>query len=256
MKPLLSPLYQYRLIQEVKEKLFETFVSYDNVRTYLEKWHESDDYYWQNFPFMNRDDGKIDVLKTLNGMESELVLKIAVDLGIATPDYIPTVATFKNEIKSSYKTAYQAFEKAMRDVEEHPDIAVGLVNSALESIIKEICKDERLKVEVNERSTLYDLTKRLLKALRIYPDSSLPEEVRNIGSGLLNIASNIEILRSSKTFFHGKAESDKIVTDPLLAYFTVNAVTTVGVFLINFYKASFPPPTKTPNSTNSDDLPF
>ncbi|MBC6491281.1 abortive infection family protein [Flavihumibacter stibioxidans] len=256
MKPLISPLYLYRLIQEVKEKLFDSFGSYDNVRMYLERWHDSNGWNYQNFQLFNRDDGKIDVLKTLNGMEGELLLKIAVDLGVATPDYIPMVATFRNEIKSSYKTAYQTFEKAMRDVEEHPNIAVGLVNSALESIIKEICKDDRLKVVADERNTLYDLAQNLLKALGIYPNNSLPEEVRNIASGLLKIAHQIEKLRSSKTYFHGKADDDKIVNDPLLAYFTVNSVTTVGVFLINFYKAKFPPPMGNQNNINPDELPF
>jgi len=55
---------------------------------------------------------------------------------LETPDFIPCIPTFRNEIKSDYKTASATFEKAFRQIEEHPDIAIGLANSSLESIIK------------------------------------------------------------------------------------------------------------------------
>jgi hypothetical protein len=257
MKPLVSPTYQMKLVQEVKETLFGQFKSYENVRFYLEKWYESDDYNWQNFRFHYKDGDQIDALQTLHLMDSDLLLKIAVDLGIATPDYIPTVATFKNEIKSSYKTAYRTFEKALTEVEKHPDIAVGLVNSALESIIKEICKDDRLVIQVKEGDTLYTLCQHLLKALGIFPSNDIPSEIRNIGSGLLKVAHEVEKVRSSKTNVHGKVDGDYILDDPLLAQFVVNTVTTVGVFLVNFYKTKFPPAPNLGTAPDvEDDLPF
>jgi hypothetical protein len=257
MKPLVSPSYQMKLVQEVKEALFGQFQSYDNVRFYIEKWYEGDGYDSGNFNILYKGVGQIDVLRTLHTMDGSLLLKIAVDLGVATPDFIPTVATFKNELKSSYKTAYQTFEKALLEVEEHPDIAVGLVNSALESIIKEICKDELLAVHVNERDTLYTLCQHVLKALGIYPSTEIPTEIRNIGSGLLKVAQEIEKVRSSKTKVHAKVDGEYIVDDPLLAQFIVNSVATIGVFLINFYKTKFPPEASSGTVYEVvDELPF
>ncbi len=69
-------------------------------------------------------------------MDGETLIKIAIDLGVDTPDLIPSIPFFRNEIKAEYPTASQAFEKAYKEIEENPDIAIGLVNSALESIIK------------------------------------------------------------------------------------------------------------------------
>ncbi len=73
-------------------------------------------------------------------MNGELLLKIAIDLSIETPDFIPSIPIFRNEIKVNYSNASNSFEKAFKDIEEHPDIAVRLANSALESIIKEILR--------------------------------------------------------------------------------------------------------------------
>ena len=258
MKPLVSPAYQMKLVQEVKEALFDRFQSYDNVRFYLEKWYEGDEYNnYEKFTIHNKDKGAVDVPRTQHGMDGELLLKIAVDLGIATPDFIPTVSTFRNELKSSYNTAYQTFEKALAEVEEHPDISVGLVNSALESIINEICKDERMRAAVKEGDTLYTLCQHVLKALGIFPSGDMPAEIRNIGSGLLKVAQEIEKVRSSKTKVHGKTDGEYIVDDPLLAQFVVNSATTMGVFLINFYKTKFPPATSVETAQDvADDLPF
>lgn len=64
-------------------------------------------------------------------------------------------------MKSHYKTASQTFEKAFKCIESDPDTAVGLVNSALESIIKEILKDERISVSYSETDTSYSLLKLL-----------------------------------------------------------------------------------------------
>ena len=63
---------------------------------------------------------------------------MAIDLGVETPDFIPSIPVFKNELKSDFETASQTFEKAYKNVEEDPSLAIGLANSALESIIKPV----------------------------------------------------------------------------------------------------------------------
>ena len=53
------------------------------------------------------------------------------------------------------------------------------------------------------------------------------------------ISNHIETLRSTKTSAHWKTKKDYLIDDPLYAYFVVNSVSTVGLFLINFYEKKY-----------------
>ncbi len=254
----ISPKYQMKLIKEVDEAIWLLCETYKNVQFYIEKWHEVQDEWnshWENFPLQFDEKGKIDLLPTLHGINPQTLIKIAIDLGVETPDFIPCIATFRNEIKSDYRTAKVTFEKAFKEIETHPDSAIGLVNSALESIIKEIFKDERILTKPHPGKTLYDLTGELLKEFQLYPNSDLPIEIRTIGSSIMSINQSIEKLRSEKTHVHGKTSDDYIIEDPIYTYFIVNSVATVGLFLISFYKKKFPKP-KSIVIEDDDALPF
>ncbi len=257
---IVSPKYQMQLIDDVEKAIWEKYESYKKVRLYLEKWHVVEDdinYPWENFTFKNKDGGGIDLTLTLHTMNGETLLKIAIELGVDTPDFIPSIPTFRNAIKSEYKTASETFEKAFRQIEEHPDIAVGLANSALESIIKEILKDDRIKTKFNPNNTLYDLTSSLLKELTLFPNSDIPAEIKMIGSGLLKASQGIEKLRSEKTNLHGKTTEDYIIKDSIYTYFVVNSVITIGLFLNSYYKYKFPELIeKKKEELDIDDLPF
>lgn len=255
----ISPRYQMSIVQNINDRLFELYKSYEDVANYLDKWHIVYDCYGdnENFYLFYKDEErkKLDVKKTLHHIDGEILLKIAIDLGVETPDYIPSIPVFKNELKSSYETASQTFEKAFKNVEEDPSLAIGLANSALESVIKEILKDDRIDVVWNEKDTLSNLVKSICKAFKLTTDSEMPNEIKTISSSLLNACKAIDDLRSDKTIFHGKMDSNYVVAEPLYAYFIVNAVSTIGLFLLNFYKLRFP---KTVESVFWDinDLPF
>ena len=255
----ISPRFQMSIVQNINDRLFELYKSYEDVANYLDKWHIVYDCYGdnENFYLFYKDEErkKLDVKKTLHHIDGEILLKIAIDLGVETPDYIPSIPIFKNELKSSYETASQTFEKAFKNVEEDPSLAIGLANSALESVIKEILKDDRIDVVWNEKDTLSNLVKSICKAFKLTTDSEMPNEIKTISSSLLNACKAIDDLRSDKTIFHGKMDSNYVVAEPLYAYFIVNAVSTIGLFLLNFYKLRFP---KTVESVFWDinDLPF
>lgn len=254
-----SPKYQMDLVLSVHKKLFELYGSYTNVEAYVEKWREEYDNYGNaNFYIIYKDDERktIDLSKTLHKIDGETLLKMAIDLGIETPDFIPAIPTFKNELKSSYTTAAQTFEKAYHNVEKDPSLAISLANSALESIIKEILKDERLQLQDSSKDTLSKLIKHICKTFGI-SNNSLPQEIQTICSSLIACSSAIEKIRSSKTEVHGKINGDVIITEPLYAYLVVNAVSTVGLFLLNYYKENYPSTSNdTINTLWSDDLPF
>lgn len=251
MEELISKKYQMELTQKVEEVLWDKYGSYRDVRNYISKWHKEEEF-WENFMLYEKKEGVIDLNKTLHNMDGELILKIAIDLGIDTPDFIPSIPTFKNELKTNYTAAHSIFERAIREVENDPSLAIGLANSALESIIKEILKDERIECKVPRNKTLYQLSSAIVKEFNLI-DAEHPVEIKTIGSSLLAINQAIETIRSTKTNFHGKVAEDLIINDSLYAYFVINAVTTVGMFLISFYKTKFP---STIEDVEIDDLPF
>ena len=202
-------------------------------------------------------------MRTLQSIDGETLLKMAIDLGIETPGFIPLIPTFRNDLKSDYSVASQTFEKAFNQVESDPSLAIGLANSALESVIKKILADDRIQIDYKEGDTLSKLINKICKAFNLHVDKNMPKEVRTIASSLISACETIETMRSKKTEFHGKADEDLVVTSPLYSYFSINAVSTVGSFLLNFYKANYPPYPETPSMplpppapTSSSEMPM
>lgn len=249
MNELISPKYQMKLVTQVEDTIWEEYKSYVQVRNYIEKWHDSD-LNWENFSIYDKNDNSIDLNRTLHSMPGEIILKIAIDLGVDTPDFIPSIPTFKNMLKSEYKTAYDTFKKAYKLIETDPSLAIGLANSALESIIKEILKDERINRKIKGSETLYKLALIILKEFNI-TNNNHPIEIKTIGSSLLAICQSVEKLRSEKTNFHGKTKDDYLLTESIYTYFVINAISTVGLYLNSYYKTKFPK-----QIIEEDDVPF
>ena len=261
MNELISPKYQMELASKVEDMLRKEY-STQKIEYYIRKWHkldgfnsQTDDFDYENFSIYHIHDNynnEVDITRTLYNIPEEVLLKMAIDLGIDTPDFISSIPTFRNEIKSDYTTAYATFEKAIKQIETDPSLAIGLANSALESIIKEILKDERIHSKIKGKETLYDLTTEILKIFQMYPNFDIPIEIRDIGSSLLKINQSIEKLRSEKTNVHGKTSEEYIIQDSMYAYFIINSVTTIGLFLNSYYKNKFPKV----ETSSKDELPF
>lgn len=235
-----SPKYKVHLMDEISESLWNEYKSYSKVYVYIKDWHTKEYYndfdYTENFTieFKDKDNTQIDVLRTLSNMDGELILKMAIDLGIETPDYIPSIPTFRNKLKDHYQNASLIFERAFMQVENDPALSIGLANSALESIIKDACVS--LNVEgYREHSTLTELMKIMMKKFR-ESNQEFPEEIKQIANNMNSVAKCIEDLRSDKTVFHGKSSGSEIVEDSSYAYFIVNTVATIGLFVINYQK--------------------
>lgn len=265
MNNKISPKYLMKLISDVETALWDLFPSskYKNVLFYIEKWHIFEQGYsfndnWENFTIFFDNNNNIDLVRTLNNIDGDTIIKIAIDLGVNTPDFIPSIPTFRNDIKVEHHSASATFENAFRKIESEPSLAIGLANSALESIIKEILKDERIASKIKSNKTLYDLSSEILKVFQIFPHADMPNEIKAIGSSLLTISQNIERLRSDKTEFHGKTKDEYKIGDSIYTYFIINSVTTIGLFLRSFYRTNFPKiELETSQSIiEDDDLPF
>lgn len=261
---IISPKYKMDLVSKIEAEIWRAYdKSFKKMEIYLQNWHvvEMEDINGreENFYFQFDEYDSIDLERTLHKMPDDILLKLAIDMGVSTPDFIPSFPTFKNELKSGYATAFQSFENSFKNIQEDPDLAVGLANSTLESIIKHILEDEKFKLKTKPKGGLETLTKLVLKEFSMLPNGENIEitEINKIASSLINISQNVELLRSKKTTLHGKAKDDYVLNDSLYAYFIVNSVTSVGMFLKSFYETKF----KVFRDANQeeiepDDLPF
>lgn len=253
----ISPKYLLKLTALVHDAIWKEFGSYKNVLFYLKKWYkyEHGDWgEWENFAMQYKESGDIDLLATLHNIDGETLIKVAIDIGVETPDFIPSIPTFKNEIKAGHKNVHETLVRAHKIIEEDPSTSIGLANSALEGILKEILKDERLNAKIKGKETLYQLATIILKEFNLL-NSEMPKEIKTIGTSLLSASQAIENLRSKKTNFHGKTDDDSLVKDSIYAYFVVNTVSTIGMFLNSFYKSRFP--INEPElDVEDDELPF
>lgn len=267
MNNLLSPRYVMDLIDNISETLFKKYKSYKKVEQYILRWREIIEYepcgYYDAVPIYNfeisyKEDAtkNIDTINTLNSMKEELIIQMAIDLDIEVAGVIYSIAKIEGLDKPNYKQAKNIFNDAIKNVYEKPDVAIGYANSALESIIKHILEQGKIKINYNPKDTLYDLMQKILKGLDYYPTKDTPQEIRTIGSSILSISKAIESLRSEKTKFHGKDSSQYIIDDPLYASFIVNCVATLGNFLITYYESKYQILDKKETKNNSADCDF
>lgn len=268
MENKLSHSYVMDLIDTISETLFKKYQTYKKVEQYLKRWqkvvsYEQDGYYNERYPIFNfeliyKDETreKIDAINTLNQLNDELIIQMAIDLKIEVVGVIYSIAKIEGLDKTDYRQAKAIFDDAVKRVYDKPDEAIGLANSALESIIKHILEQGKLNVKYKKNDTLYDLTQTILKGFGYFPSKDTECKIKQIGSSLLNIAQTIESLRSEKTKFHGKDSSQNIIEDPLYACFIVNSVATLGNFLISFYEKKYTDKFDTKIIVNSefDDL--
>lgn len=277
MKKNLSPKYVLDIINKISDKLFEIYQTYKRVEQYLIRWQkiidfEYDEYekypvYNFNLIYKDKDRTQIAVIETLNHAPDELVMQIAIDLDIEVSGIIYSIAKIEGLDKNNYKNARIILDDAIKRVYEKPNEAIGLANSALESIIKHILEEGKIDINYNKNDTLYQLSQKILKGFGYFPSKDTKNEICKIGSSFLTIVQTIESLRSEKTNFHGKDSSQYVINDPLYACFIVNSVATLGHFLMSFYEKKFVNEMEVLTDSNSnqiedfgeydyDDLPF
>ncbi len=239
---LVSPSAMIDIIDRIEKAIWEKYSSYKNASRYIKRWHKvfSDDYGRccdENFTVILNDKDQINLSATLDTMGDELLMQIAVDLGIEVPGLIYAVAEIKGVLADRYENVGDVFNKAFEKVASEPAAAVMMANSALELIIKRICSDDRIE-PCNSKLTLYKLTQHILKQFKLYPDKDLNGNLRNIASGLISVAQAVENIRSENTNAHGTDR--EIIDNPLYAMFILNSVSTVGLFLLNYYEIEYP----------------
>lgn len=258
----IRPKYKMELIQKVQKAIFDEYTSYTAVETYIREFWDSG--YWNdNFQIYYKNDknGKevIDLTATLSNMPQDDLFRVAIDIGVPVPMVIPAFPTFVRTLAPEEKGisfAKEMFDKAYNLMQDDPAQAIGLANSTLETIVKHILQDPRTQITPNKNDTLYKLVETLLKEFRFFPTSDLQKNIRNIGSSLLCVCEEIEALRSDKTFVHGKEKGDYVIDNALYSAFVINAVSTVGLFIISYFEEKYGSLVPENELNVDDDCPF
>lgn len=95
-------------------------------------------------------------------MPNEIIIRIATDLRIPTPGFLPIVPEkFKNVLTDVNQNTCHNFERAIQNVYENPDGAVTLAASALDGIIKTILEHKKLQELKSLSKQTQLVTKRL-----------------------------------------------------------------------------------------------
>ena len=118
MQDIISPSYLMKLVKMIQEAIWNDYKTYKEVRFYIDKWYEPVSFFnpEENFKIYSRGDDDIDLLKTLHNMDGELLLKIAIDIGVETPNFLPSIPIFKNEMKTDSSKAYDTFIKSLKQI--------------------------------------------------------------------------------------------------------------------------------------------
>lgn len=263
----ISPAYITDLKMKLGQKIWDKYGSYKSVKLFLVSsvveggWNEPD-----SFRIFYQDDGenKVDVEKTVLYLPPYETIKMAIDLGINTPGFLPAIPKFKNILKDNNQTAYQNFERAVKNVYENPDQAVLLASSTLEGLIKTILADDSFQSKAAEirNKPLNKLVIALVNEFGFDGQTKCPKELTTIASQLRGLGKSIDDLRSDKSTAHGKAHDEYVVDDPLWAGFIVNTSASLGLFLWEYFEKKYKPTTQELKSViddqpiNLDEIPF
>lgn len=245
-------------MEKIEKKLWLKFDDnkYRKVKRYINRWHEEygDFPGSENFHIFFKDEGEnIDLGDTLADMSDELLFKIAVDLGVEVPGLIYSVAEIKGVLATKYEDVAKTFEKACTKVIDDPATSISMAYSALELLIKRICEHPELN-GCNNGDSLYKLATHILKEFGYFPDKKLNQQIRAVGSGLLKVSQALENIRSNNTEAHGTV--DLTIDEPIYAMFIVNSVSTIGLFLLNYFEKHYDNELNSSDIQDFNDIPF
>ena len=241
------------------QKIWEKYTSYRNVKLFLVSavveggWNEPDSF--QVF-YQDKEQNKVDVEKTVLYMSPYETVKMAIDLGIDTPGFLPAIPKFKNILKDENQTAFQNFERAVKNVYENPDQAVSLAASTLEGAIKTILSDESFTMPKGKNPSLTKLVSTIVKEFGFDDKTKCPQELITIARQLRGLGQAIDDLRSDKSTAHGKKHDEYVVDEPLWAGFIVNTSATLGLFLWEYYEKKYKPAKQEETLNAPDDRPI
>lgn len=197
------------------------------------------------------------ILNYLGINNENVLIYIALELGLKIPNVVYSIKEIKIKLDTnSIERAREQLDEACKKMYLEPAQSFSLSYSCLETIIKHIIEDERIKskLDYNENYTLPKLIKNIIKVFEPFPSNEIQSNVKSIGNNFINIAKSIEDMRSDNTDVHGKSSTQTIIEDPIYSTLAINSVVTLGLFLLEFYEKNYPKPeSETENLIKNDD---
>lgn len=258
-----SPLFVQDLLIKINHELWRKYdgrgiSKYLLVEDYISRWSKRyekswvtgrEQEYW-NFDIQYNSNNKIDLFQTLRNIPNETLLQIAIDLGIEVPALVPAIPE-KIELKieelgDKFQLVHTQITEAIESCYKKPDDAIFMINTALETTCKRILEGNN---DYNAKDHSTELIKKITTHIGLTYDTNAPRAIKNITSSLYNIGKSIDDLRANWTSGQGKDTTQKIITDSNYAFFCVNAIASVILFLLSTEK-----PVK--NHAPEDDIPF
>lgn len=223
----MKPLDRLELISRIGRYLQSTMTTRD-INLYLSSFKIKT-------PNLSMADSKwVYVKEILASVDEAVLIKIARDLDIyETSEIVPGTSQLITQLdKASMQICRDDFEKALRDVETDAPNAIGMASTTLESICKAIL--DAFKVPYPSDESLQPLLKSVFQTMNLSPDGHADPDLKRVLGGLSNAGAGLAVLRTKYSNFHGKGVH-QLRLEKRHARLAVNALTTVGMFLVETY---------------------
>ena len=242
-----SPKYMVTLLKTIGDELWKIAPEgskYQMVESYMKRWQEDiynvyDEPIGKNFEIIRRPDNDcIDLMRTLSSINDDMLLiKIATDLGIETPGLLPiTPEKFKNTLSNINTSAENDFKRAIELLYEKPAESIAIATSALDGLTITIINSGKL--QTNKKPAGKKLTERMSFILKTYKQNHsdiFTEELKATTGNLNGLTSSIDNVRGRGTPVHGRENGKKLADDTIFASLVVNSVSTLGLFIWDFF---------------------
>ena len=174
------------------------------------------------------------VRSLLEEVEDDTIIQIATELEINLPTNAVIDADDLRKILSArgLKVCEDDFNRALKDVNANPSQAIGNACTTLESICKAII--DAFDEDYPNDESLQSLLKKVLKLMKLSPESHADPEIKRILGGLVNVGAGLATIRTRYSTFHGKGKRQKRL-EKRHAKLAINSLATVGLFLLETY---------------------
>lgn len=174
----------------------------------------------------------------LSSIGDETILQIAHDLKLPVPNTVNNGSIKLAELLdgTAFIHAKNDFDEAIQALESHPNIAIGLASTTLESIYKSIL--DSFNTSYPDDESLQPLQKAVFEKMELSLDGQADPEIKRILGGLINVGAGIGTLRTRYSSFHGKGEKQYRL-EKRHALLAINSMSTIGLFLIQTYQEKY-----------------
>ena len=223
----IKPSERIDLIERIGKELQARY-TFTDIDVYLNHFGLS------SKPESDRYSKRLYVKATLENVSTDIVSKIANDLGLTSIQSVISIRDYLGE--KGLDACHEDFDRAYKSVVNDPAVAIASASSTLESICKAIL--DFFDQEYPKDESMSPLLKAVTKQLNLSPEQHADPEIKQVLGGLFSTGQGIGVLRTKFSMAHGVGAKQKRLSERH-ARLAVNACSTVGLFLLETYHERF-----------------